>query len=205
MNWLALLPHFCLNCSAPCESMDLCLKCRDDLPWTLEEFACLPYEKATALFDYREPIDDWIKQLKFSRKLYIAKLLGLLLSEQLDRDWSAVVAIPLHKKRLQKRGYNQAEEIAQFVAQTLKLPLIQPCIRNKATQRQTDLNKKDRANNVIEAFECERIDFCNRLLIIDDVASTGSTLKAFGEALKQQNPNVQLDAWVIAHGFDRKN
>ncbi len=205
MNWLALIPHFCLNCSKPCEPIDLCTKCRENLPWTLETFACEPYESATSLFDYRNPVDTWIKQLKFSRKLYIAKLVGLLLSEQLERDWEAIVAIPLHKKRLRQRGYNQAEEIAQFVAQALKLPLIKPCIRIKSTQRQTDLNKNDRETNMFEAFECEHIEFCNKLLIIDDVASTGSTLSEFGQALKQQNPDVQLDAWVIAHGFDRKN
>lgn len=205
MNWLTLIPRFCLCCSKPCEGIDLCDQCRCDLPWTLESFYCPPYENTHALFDYKEPINQWIKQLKFSRKLYIAQLLGLLLSEQLERNWDAILAVPLHTNRLKQRGYNQADEIAQFAAKALKLPLIYPCIRTKATQRQTDLDKKTRISNLNKAFVCDRIDFCNNLLIIDDVASTGSTLSELGNALKQQNPNIQLDAWVIAHGFDRKN
>ncbi len=97
------------------------------------------------------------------------------------------VPVPLHRQRQLERGFNQSELFAQYIASLLHLPMKDVLIRNKKTTQQALLSKADRISNVSDAFVCSlsSVSFVKgkKILLIDDVYTTGSTLQAAAEAL----------------------
>ena len=101
-----------------------------------------------------------------------------------------VMAVPLHRRRLWFRGYNQAEKLAGYVAQALKIPVMESgLIRLKNTRPQNQLNDKQRRHNLSDVFEVPASAMKQiqgkRILLMDDIYTTGSTLEACGSALRQ--------------------
>ena len=112
---------------------------------------------------------------------------GLLGEELLERP--LIIAVPLHPSRLKERGYNQAERLASSAAKRLNgaaLYLPEGLVRSRATHRQTDLPRRKRLANVRGAFFArEPTAITGRAcILIDDVLTTGATLKACAEALR---------------------
>jgi len=97
----------------------------------------------------------------------------------------AVAAIPLNKDRFKERGYNQAEVLARPLANLLKVPIISASIvRVKKTQSQVGLSLPQRKSNVENAFLADhQIVNSKKVLIVDDVATTGSTIDACSQSL----------------------
>jgi ComF family protein len=97
----------------------------------------------------------------------------------------AIVPLPLHPDRLRKRGYNQAELLALGIADEMNLPMRNDLLlRQRATATQTRRNRLDRWDNVQEAFMSGTDDMHEaRLLLVDDVVTTGATLEAASSAL----------------------
>jgi len=139
-------------------------------------------------FLFQSPLREAIHQLKYRRVQRVAQPLGALLAEhvagqQLDID--AVLAIPLHSVRLAERGFNQAESLASEVARSLQRPLIaKQLIRTRATQQQAHLDARARAENMRDAFSWQGAPPPRRVLLIDDVYTTGATMAACAEALR---------------------
>jgi len=113
-----------------------------------------------------------------------------------------ITAVPLHKKRLLERGFNQAELLAALVAKKFRFDF-QPYLlkRKRYTESQTQLTRKGRQQNLRNAFELQKsLDFSNKnVIIIDDVATTLATLNECAKALKQTNCQ-QVWGLVIARG-----
>jgi ComF family protein len=106
--------------------------------------------------------------------------------EDMHLDVEAVIPVPLGKKRLKDRGYNQVSLIAYPLALRLKLNYIpQGLTRIRETESQVGLNSRDRNENVKDAFSsrCSHVSGKN-ILIIDDVATTGATLSSCTDALR---------------------
>lgn len=97
----------------------------------------------------------------------------------------AIVPLPLHPYRLRKRGYNQAELLALGMSDAMKVPVRKDLLlRRRATSTQTRRNRLDRWDNVQEAFSSGSDDMPEaRLLLVDDVVTTGATLEAASYAL----------------------
>ena len=107
-----------------------------------------------------------------------------LYSEQLPVD--VIIPVPLHPKRLRDRGYNQATLIAVEISKNRGLPMLEDALlrlRNTTAQAQT-VNAAERRNNMRDAFVCPHSLKGTRILLIDDVCTTGSTLNACASALK---------------------
>jgi len=100
-------------------------------------------------------------------------------------QFDAVAAIPLNKDRFKERGYNQAEVLARPLANLLKVPIISASIvRVKKTQSQVGLSLPQRKSNVENAFLADhQIVNSKKVLIVDDVATTGSTIDACSQSL----------------------
>jgi len=218
-----LFPSTCRLCrAAGLPGLELCSACLAELPWITHScsrcglplpreaditlcFDCIKkqpsVDRCTALFAYRPPVDRWIQDLKFAQDLAAAGFLGELLASRMTPDSAerpaVVVPVPLHRKRLAQRGYNQALEIARSLSQ--KGYRLDPgcCQRHKATSAQSDLPASARKGNVRNAFSVSRLLEGRRVLLIDDVMTTGATLNELARTLKSAGAE-RVEAWVIA-------
>ncbi|MCF6288720.1 MAG: ComF family protein [Proteobacteria bacterium] len=136
---------------------------------------------------YQAPVDKWIMSLKFGSNILISKLFAELLSNDLNKiakDF-VLMPVPLHKSRLRKRGFNQAYEIAKELARYCHRELDTSLIRIKNTQMQAQLKFKERITNVRDAFEVRQPLSVKKVILVDDVMTTGNTLKECAKTLKK--------------------
>jgi len=160
-------------------------------------------------FDTRSRIEFIIRNIKYHnhQKLgfdlgaYFGKVLhNRLLQESIDM----VIPVPLHKKKLKSRGYNQSSLIAQGITSTTGIPCIDNSIlRISDTVSQTNKTKLDRAVNMRNAFYCKdpAILIGKHLLFIDDVITTGSTLGACIKSIAGIS-NIKYSIACLAKAID---
>ncbi len=173
--------------------------------------ACLALAKsargATALTDvraaciYAAPVDRLLLRFKFHHDLAAGALLAQLMARSLARAArpDAVVPVPLHGARLRRRGYDQALELARPLARSLGVPLLDGVLRRvRATTAQSQLNAAQRRSNLKDAFALPAgAALPAHVALIDDVMTTGATLKAAALTLRRAGV-VRVDAWVCA-------
>jgi ComF family protein len=183
---LAPLPRqACAVCARPLAAYALpadyrCGACRERPP---------AFDRLLALWSYRPPLDAVVQGLKFARLDYLGSHLAAALATAFAGQlggFDRVVPVPLHWRRRFARGYNQAESIARPLAGRLGLPCSLALSRRRATPPQSLLGKADRLANLRKAFVVRRPERVRglRLLLVDDVATTGATLDASAAALK---------------------
>ncbi len=124
----------------------------------------------------------------------------LLLNKDLKQIFQGglLTPVPLTKRKLKKRGFNQAEEIAKELSRVLKIPLISNnLIKTKETLPQVNLSEKERKENLKNAFFCESPVLIRqkKIFLIDDVYTTGSTMEEAAKTLKQSGAK---EIWGIA-------
>jgi ComF family protein len=185
-----LAPRSCVFCGTLSDAGEssICGACFEDLPWNERASSPTPgiFECSIAMLHYSFPVDAAIKALKFNRKLFYAPAFSEVLcnAEDLLPDGiDAVLPVPLHWRRKAYRGFNQATEIAKPLARLLGLPLLRGFRRCKATPKQSGLAAKDRTQNLRHAFEATRTITHSHVLIIDDVLTTGATVRAVAKVL----------------------
>jgi ComF family protein len=219
-------PTSCRLCRAPGEpGLELCAACREALPWL--DHACricatpLPSEarvtvcphcqnaataidECRAVFTYHPPVDGWIQRLKFEQDLALGRLLGTLLADSLSPDADAasvsILPVPLHRKRLSERGYNQAMEIARPLTRCGYRIETRCCKRARNTSAQTGLSATGRKGNMRSAFSVTEPLDDRRFILIDDVLTTGSTLNELARTLKRGGAQ-SVKAWVVARAL----
>jgi ComF family protein len=200
-----LLPGSCLLCASNSATSLLCPECVADLPQlpatlcpqcgeetTLGERcgACLKdppaFARTIALFRYEFPVDRLIQALKYGHQLALATWLGHRLGERLvAADYDLLLPLPLHPSRLRTRGFNQSLEIARVTSKALGVTMYPGILtRIRATPPQAGLPLKERGRNVRGAFECAHDLEGKRILLVDDVMTTGSTLREATRILK---------------------
>lgn len=153
-----------------------------------------------APFQYRAPVDALILAFKRGGDLANGRLLAHLLAEAARSvvQPQALVPVPLHISRVRERGFDQAKLLARDLARELALPVISGLRRVRATPHQFAFDKAGRKRNVRGAFAAEpELAGYAHIALVDDVATTGSTLEAC--ALAALRAGVQrVDAWVVA-------
>lgn len=153
-----------------------------------------PFERAAALLDY-EPHSEvarLIYQLKYADQPDIGEDMGRLMANEMQLAGyfdgiDLLVPVPLSRKRLRQRGYNQSERLAEGVSQITGLPVESGLLyRRHFKQSQTTLNRQKRQENVADMFYVRHAERAvgRHILLIDDICTTGATLTACAEALK---------------------
>lgn len=120
-------------------------------------------------------------------KLVISRLNIIATLTQLQKK-AVLIPLPLHKRRLRQRGFNQSLEIARVIERYVGIPIADVLVRHKSTWTQTKLPPELRERNVSDAFVLREVNELRNkrlFIIVDDVATTGSTLSAAARPLKE--------------------
>ena len=188
----------CVRCAAPLPSTAgtaLCGRCQRHPP---------PYQQTLAVFRYQSPIDYLIRTFKFDGSLAAGRLLSMLMTEQLVEKIhdlpEAIIPVPLHKTRLQERGFDQTLELARPLARQLDRPLVTDLVRRvRYHPPQSSLSGRARRRNVIGAFGLTRQDITglHHVALIDDVMTSGSTIEELTRLL-QRGGIGRVQVWLCA-------
>lgn len=143
-----------------------------------------------ACYAYGEPVRGAILRMKFEDEPHLAKPLGERLYAQylaagLEGRFDALVPAPIGKKRLRQRGYNQSLLLARQLASHVNLPVLGTALKKtRETQPQAELGREERLGNLQDAFVADAAQVQGkRLLLVDDVITTGSTVNECARAL----------------------
>jgi ComF family protein len=166
----------------------------DDHPLD-EHDLCTVYREGLANFDsaysfgsFEGPLQQLIHLFKYAKVESLAEPLSRLLIQALplDRNFDAVIAMPMHWRKQWDRGFNQAELLARPVARRYGLKLWPNLRRKRYTKSQAGLTETERRANLKDSFGLSRPAHAagRRFLLIDDVFTTGATLRAAAAVLK---------------------
>ncbi len=177
-------PPFCDKCGYPIDNdKTTCTQCQRH---PLEHITAI---RSVTLFT-EDPLRTAIHKFKYQNHKVLGKTLAPLLARcytinQLSVD--VIVPVPLHKSRYKDRGYNQSTELAKELSKLIYLPIDNTTlVRQRKTKPQMSLKASERKANVAHAFACTANTLAGKtVLLIDDVCTTGATLDACADALKQ--------------------
>lgn len=172
---------FCSICGRQCDEGQVCSICRD-----IEHI----FTQGVSVFEYDSPISDMIHRFKYRGETGLAEPMAMFMAEAIvDRGWefSSIVPVPLHSKRLYLRGYNQAYYLANSMAKLLGgvEVLDTALIRKRNTPSQIGMDRDERMWNLYDAFEVgdKSLVEGKTILLVDDVLTTGSTADNCSSAL----------------------
>lgn len=201
-----IMPKLCLLCEKETvnEEEIICLDCMSQLPYTRHwdsvenDFTRrlgnrFRFETGAALFIVKkgEGVQSLIQMLKYKDRqdigLWLGRVLGhRLLGNKQFSDIDLIIPVPLHPKKLKKRGYNQSVSICRGLAESLQKPVsADHLMRVKNTVSQTTMNKEQRLSNISGAFSLQNSEELKgkHILLVDDVLTTGATLESCALAL----------------------
>lgn len=176
--------HFCVACRTPflnrhpLDEEGLCGLCRRGLTG---------FDAAYAFGSYEGELRELIHLFKYSGIQTLARPLARMLLTALprDRSFDVITPMPLHWMKQWQRGFNQAELLAREVARVWNLPVQSLASRARATTAQAGLTAAKRRANVSGAFRAKSGAAGKRILLVDDVLTTGATAGACARALKR--------------------
>lgn len=147
-----------------------------------------------------------LHQLKYKNKPEIGVELGRLYGNVLRengfaKNWDQITPVPLHPVKQKKRGYNQSEQFAKGLSESMGIPVVLSLVRVQHTETQTKKSRMERIENVAEVFDVDPNNDVHgkRLLLVDDVMTTGATLITCANVLLEKGSEV-VDLAVIAAG-----
>jgi ComF family protein len=223
----ALLPGICILCDARTHAAaDLCEACRVSLPiierpcrrcasvTDAEDGVCAacrlrppPFVRTVVALCYVEPVTRMIQRLKFHGSRIDARVLGGLLAARIRDEYrndapapSLAIPVPLSRRRLLRRGHNQAAVLARWVGSAIDHDVsidYHICRRTRDTPPQTGLNCAARLRNLDGAFRVTRSLAGARVAIVDDVMTTGSTVTALTQTLLDAGA-AEVHVWTAA-------
>ena len=199
-----IIPPYCPCCGEPFRSPVAlthspayrCGACRAEPP---------PFDHARAVGRYEGPLRQAIHQLKYSGKLHLTQPLLDLAIVHFDDHFpgtvfDAIIPVPLHRERLMQREFNQAAMLARGLAHHLRAPVLERwLVRVRSTRPQVELNSSERRQNVKQAFAVTPAAALEdkRVLVVDDVFTTGATLREIARTLKVAGA-MQVDVFALA-------
>lgn len=153
-------------------------------------------------YQYSDAMREAIIKLKFNRQMYMARVIQSLMLPVIEEykdifeDIDYILPMPIDRVRLAGRGFNHMLEVAVLLQKVINKPIIYNKLHKTAFSiPQSQLSKKDRANNLKSAFSCEKLS--GHILLLDDVLTTGATLKYASLSLKNAGAE-KITALILA-------
>jgi competence protein ComFC len=177
-------PPYCQKCGRPIREGGLCRVCRK---------YGRSYTKHRAVGIYDGVLAEAVKSLKYRSRMSISRRLGRMMStialaDAEMREAELIVPVPLHRVRERERGFNQTLLLAREISKEMGVPVVERVlVRKRYTRQQTTLSRKERRPNVAGAFnvlDSGPIED-KRILLIDDVTTTGATLEECAALLNE--------------------
>jgi len=226
----ALLPGQCLLCAGPSHDSGLCDGCVYDLPFMDREQCCKMcgldlassgehcgqclhqppnFSHSHIPFRYQYPLDGIIQGFKYRRHLASGELLGKLLADYLahsrheNPDWQTpdlIIPTPMHWLKRWKRGFNQADLLAQILARHLGIPCASRLVhRHKHTPPQQGLTRDQRQRNLRNAFAINHPEQIagKHIALVDDVVTTTATARELSRLLRKAGA-ADVQIWALA-------
>ncbi len=222
-----LLPQYCRLCDARTNTvLSVCAFCLPQLPWLghscrgcglplshLNAYHCghclkrmPPINLTVCCFQYRGVIQQWIQQYKFHHQLDLHTLFAHCIQQRMAAqhiDADLILAVPIHPRRLKQRGFNQCSLIAQRVSRALGIPFDDNIlVRHKHSAAQMTLPAKQRHQNIKGCFTVTRCLHSLRLILLEDVITTGATINEAAMTLKAHGA-LSVQVWAIARATDQ--
>ena len=181
---------------------DVCAECKERIH---------RFSGGVTCFVYQEPVRSIIKKLKYGGSGYIARVLGEVLADSVrfrGMDMDLIIPVPMYFKKVRMRGYNQAELIARFAAETLDIPWDGEILqRVRPTAPMSRLKEKERRRNLEGAFAVpqyarEKLQGL-RVLLVDDIYTTGTTMDCCAGVLLEAGAS-EVKAASIAAGLNQR-
>ena len=209
--------HLCLDCVSATHliSLPYCSICgepvsgRVDHAYTCHQCSAAPphYAWARAAVRYEGPVRDALHDFKYRQAVWLQQDLVQLLTAlsrvvAVQDEIDLILPVPLHRRRRLQRGFNQSELLARGLSQEIMRPLMfKNLVRIRYTITQTSLSAKARMNNVRGAFalRSEAEIKGKRILLLDDVMTTGATISECARVLKKAGAD-QVVAMSVARG-----
>lgn len=185
----ALLAPPCAGCGCVLDrplAGAVCDRCWNAIDLRQERFSLPAIACARAMGPYEGTLRTLLRALKYDARRSIAPRLSRMMATQgadVLTGADAVVPVPLHRRRLRERGFNQADDLAR----ALGLPVLHALRRVRATPAQVGLPAERRRDNVRDAFDIstQTIRRGSTIVLVDDVATTGATLEACARVLRR--------------------
>ena len=216
-----IFPQVCPACGNTLyiQENSICTKCLYELPKTNFHFnkdnevarlfwGRIKLEAATSYYFYYKgsKFQNIIHQFKYKGQKHIGFNLGRLFGADLKNtpfsEIEIIHPVPLHYKKLKRRGYNQSEYIARGISESLNKPVITDAVyRATDVETQTIKSRYERWENIKDVFKIKKVNKLENkhILLVDDVLTTGSTLEACaGEILKLDSTKVSIATLVFA-------
>jgi ComF family protein len=183
---------------------------------SVQSLVCSNCRAVKATFDaghsaylYADALRELIHLFKYGKRRYLGSFLGGLLADSLrskaaELSFDAIVPVPLHWWRYCSRGFNQATDLARPLSRQLHVPILKKNLRRiRHTPPQVSLSPKERKSNIRNAFKVSRPAKVRgkRLLLIDDIITTGSTLNECARVLKAAGA-AGVTILTLAHPTD---
>jgi len=185
----------CPRCALPTPNSEICGRCLVNLPH---------YDSTQSAFVYDFPLDRLVQSFKYGHQLALAGYLGqqiAALAEGIDAD--LIIPLPLHPARLRERGFNQALELARPVSRATRMPIdSRSCQRVRHTPAQAELPWRERVKNIRGAFHCTADFSGKRLVLIDDVMTTGASINECARTLKLHGA-AKVSVLVVARALPK--
>ncbi len=189
--------YCCPRCHKISQAGRNCEACKDKVD------SFLTAQIALAAYEEDSLLGNIIRSLKYyyadDLKLIIDKIIAEFLARTgVLNNFDYIVPIPLHRKRLAERGFNQAEIIAKILARHLDKPMSQALDRVRQTLQQAKLSREARLKNLVDAFKIKE-KISGNILLVDDVFTTGSTMQEAAKVLREAGVN-KVVGFSLARG-----
>ncbi len=173
-----LLPSHCLVCGKNTDGENICNNCKEKIKYL--EYPLIEHKKNIyfyAITEYKGIMEKSIKILKFRKRKIITKDLANIIIDFVSKEkiqFTHIGFVPMTHPETRERGFNQTYLLAKEVSKTNKIPILNGLKKTKETKKQVGLSKRERKENLKNAFKMtDKIE--GNVMIIDDVYTTGNT------------------------------